>query len=488
VSVAAEGSVSGSYGLRLLAHAYGWRRYRAIASGDWLSPDRIAALQSRKLLRLLRHACATVPHYRDIAAGEGLRIEGRSPFKVLAEFPVLTKADVAASFPDRILSRGRRSLASKHRTSTGTTSDRVDVILDLSSQQWRHAHELWADGLGGGCRLGARRLEIPPDACSRECGINSHRPERFWDEVRWAAGQSGRPVREAFSVLGQRTRGAVRHRLMNDRTLPPFGPEGTCIPPEALQSYVDAIREDAPYLLTGLPTYLHQIARHLQRTGQTVHVPVVRPMGSLSTPAMKRLIAESFGGEVYETYGSNELGGIACECSAHQWLHVSMGAYVVEVLRDGRPAGEGELGHLVVTCLNNYAMPLIRYQLGDVGRWHQGPCACGRATQLIECNGRIQDLVVTAAGKTITEEEFLDFFYFRLGLEHFQLVERKRGQFDLMVVAGPSQSLDVEAVRAATGDLLDAPERVDVFPTRTIYPEATGKFRFVKSASYGDLR
>jgi len=473
--------------LWVAAQTYGWGRYRKLSLQDSLPHRDMAALQSDKLARLLRHAASSVPYYRDLLAERGVQMNGQAPRELLSQLPLLTKQDVVTNFPDRILAHGKRAAASKHITSTGTTSDRIDIVLDLACQNSRHGLELWCYDVGGSCRLGARRLEIPPDACSRECGVNAHRPVGFMDEVRWAAAQSGRPVREWASVAARRARYRLRRALLNDETLPPFGPDGTRIAPDALQSYVDAISEKQPYLLTGLPTYLHEIARHIQRTGQSVHVPVIRPIGSVSTPRLKRLIGEAFGGDVFETYGSNELGPIAVECSEHRRLHVAMGSYVVEVLRNGEPAAEGELGHIVVTCLDNYSMPLIRYKLGDVGRWHSGPCECGRESQLIECNGRLQDLIVCADGSAVTEEEIMEAFYFDHGLDHFQLVERKRGAFDLMVLPAPGQELDLETLREAAGDLLGNPKRLDVFPVDTIYPEATGKFRFVKSASYEDF-
>jgi len=283
-------------------------------------------------------------------------------------------------------------------------------------------------------------------------------------------------------------RSAIRHRIVYEVELPPFGPDGICLAPEALQAYVDAIVRERPHLLAGMAAYLYQIGRHVQRTGQKLRVPVLHPQGSLSTPGQRQFFVEAFGADVFDVYGASEFGAIACQCESRQGLHVAMGSFIVEILRDGRPAAEGELGHIAVTSLDNWAMPLIRYLPGDVGRWYQGGCKCGRTTQAIDCHGRIHGLVVTAKGKTITEEDMMNFAYFKLGLEHFQLVERKRGQFDFMVVPAPGEKLDRQGIREATSQLLDGPERVGVFPVKTIYPEPTGKFRFVKSASCEDFR
>lgn len=78
----------------------------------------------------------------------------------------------------------------------------------------------------------------------------------------------------------------------------------------------------------------------------------------------------------------------------------------------------------------------------------------------------------------------MELAYSQLALEHFQLVERRPGRFDLLVVSPPEAPADLTAVGTAFARLLDDPEQLDVFPVETIYPEATGKFRFVKSSSF----
>lgn len=452
---------------------------------DFAPRQRVEAIQADKLRRLLRHAAAVVPYYRELFTSLGVDPNIDEPLVVLSQLPPLTKPDIEANFPDRIIAGGRRGVGARHVTTSGTTSDRIEVVLSLRAQHWRHAQQLWADDVGGGCAPGLRRLEIPPDACSRVCGQNDDRPEGLWAEMRWAAERGPRPSRAVADVVARRMRDAVRRRILNDTTLPPLlGPGGTAAAATAVEHHVDVIERERPYLLTGLPTYLQEIARHVRRAGRRLHVPVVRPIGAVSSPRMKQFIAESLRAEVLETYGSNELGCVASECRCRRGMHVAMGCFVVEVLRDGRPAQPGELGRLVITGLDNLAMPLIRYDLGDVGRFYQEPCECGRTTQRIECEGRLQALVVTSAGRPVTEQEIMDVAYFDLGLEHFQLIEHRPGEFDLLIVPAPDTSPDIQAVRASFARLLDQPRQLDVFPVETIYPEATGKFRFIKSASY----
>lgn len=470
--------------LRAAGYACAAPRLRGLLAADFLPQSELMRVQERKLGRLLRHAGGTVPFYADMLGEVQTRPGDHSPFEVLRQMPLLTKREIAANFPDRILSGGRRALASQHLYSSGTTADRVDVVVGRSGQLSRLALVLWRQPVGGGCPIGTRRAEIPPDACSRICGADRDRPPSFAEEVRWLAGQGQGLVRATLRTADRRLRSAIRHGLIYDETLPPFGPDGTAISHESLQRYLDAIQRARPHLLTGLPTYLHQLARFIRRSGQHLHVPVVHPMGALSTEHQRQLMADAFGARVYDTYGSSELGTFSAQCEERGHLHVAMSSYIVEVIRDGEPAGEGELGHIAVTALDSYNMPLIRYLLGDVGRWYEAGCGCGRTTKLIACNGRLQGLVVTATGKLVTEEDVMDLAHSQLGLEHVQLVEHRPGEFDLMVVPPPGRPVGLQAIRTAFSGLLDRPKRLEVFPVETIYPEPTGKFRFVKSASY----
>ena len=484
----ASGDAPG-FGLKMLAHLYGWREARWLSRLDYRPLDQIRAVQATKLRRLLVHAANTVPYYRDLCARRGIDPATDDSLAALRRFPVLTKSDIEANFPDRILAGGCRSFAAKHLMTSGTTSDRVEIVLSLGAQHWRHALQLWSDSVGGRCWPGRHRLEIPPDACSRVCGERASRPEGLLAEMRWEATRRQHAGRAAVATLARRAREAVRSRILNDTTLPPLiGPQGTSSVASTVASHVERIAREDPWVLTALPIYLWEIARHVERTGASLDVPVIRTMGGLCTPEMKRSIGTALNAEVFETYGSNELGAIACECGAHRGLHIAAGCYVVEILRDGRPVHPGESGSITVTCLHNDAMPLIRYEIGDIGRWVEGPCECGRATPMLECNGRLQGLVVTPTGREVTEAEITRLAHSIPGLEHFQLIEHRPAEFDLLVVMSEgSNAPGLEQIRKVFTTVLDGAERIEVFPVDTIYPESTGKFRFVKSATYDDF-
>ncbi|MDA4127873.1 MAG: hypothetical protein OK422_00175 [Thaumarchaeota archaeon] len=92
----------------------------------------------------------------------------------------------------------------------------------------------------------------------------------------------------------------------------------------------------------------------------------------------RRDLHELFRTEIFVHYGTAELGGVGFECPEHSGFHIISDFFICEVLRDGEAASPGETGELVFTSLENEAMPLIRYDIGDVAVPEQDArCGCG---------------------------------------------------------------------------------------------------------------
>src|SRR5205085_9123193 len=146
------------------------------------------------------------------------------------------------------------------------------------------------------------------------------------------------------------------------------------------------------------------LATYLREHGRTLrHAPRGIISSAQTLPdTSRRIIEESFGCKVFDKYGAREFSGIAYECEAHQGHHVVGEGYVVEVLKDGRPAAPGEIGEVVVTDLNNYCLPFIRYRIGDLAEQldPRQACACGRGLpRLGKIEGRVQSIIIGSKGQ-----------------------------------------------------------------------------------------
>ena len=115
--------------------------------------------------------------------------------------------------------------------------------------------------------------------------------------------------------------------------------------------------------------------------------------------SQRELIKDVFSTRVFNEYGSGELGSVAHECEEGS-LHLSAENMIVEVVDGNRPCTAGEMGELVVTELNNYAAPLIRYRTGDFASRSDKKCKCGRGLPVIEhLFGRAYDTLTNFEGK-----------------------------------------------------------------------------------------
>lgn len=145
-------------------------------------------------------------------------------------------------------------------------------------------------------------------------------------------------------------------------------------------------------------------------------------------PDERRLLSDYFRANVFDLYGSSEVNSLAFECPTHTGLHVAAEHVVLETKEDGG---------VLVTDLDNHAMPFIRYENGDLVEWKDGPCPCGRASPLIaRVLGRRSELIRGPNGNRVFGEFFGHFLQdFRwieqYGVTQFQIVQER---LDFLVI------------------------------------------------------
>jgi phenylacetate-CoA ligase len=456
-----------------------WSLARQVRQRQFWPQETMRSFQLERLTELVRHAAEHVPFYRERFQEVGFEADDICRVEDLQGLPITTKADIQANFPDRMIAEHQRDDDWQY-VGTGGTTNRVMVVHDFAKRDFGRAGSQVALTDDSDYCLGKRQVSIPPDACSALCGIEGFRETSVLKHLttmilRW---QIKDP--EAISNL----RGLVMNNwIQRSKILEPFGPDGTHIGDKRLAEYVAAIRQRRPTLVTGLPEYLQMLARYVKRTGDTVPtIPVVRPLGANMSASVKKEVEEVLAGEVREHYGSQELGAIAFDCRCRQGLHVLADQFIVELIRNGSPVDDGEIGSVVLTDLTNTAMPLIRYQIGDVARLHRSPCPCGRNTPRITLEGRLEDTFVTQSGRVLTPEAVCEFFYNQPGIDQFQLFERL-GKWELKYVPANGTVHQAELIRRFrefSGD----DRMMKIRCVESILPESSGKFRHTKSISY----
>lgn len=130
------------------------------------------------------------------------------------------------------------------------------------------------------------------------------------------------------------------------------------------------------------------------------HLKAVRTYGEVVHPDVRAVCRETWGVPVQDMYSCEEVGYMALQCPEHEHYHVQSETVLVEVLDDaGQPCGPGQIGSVVLTPLHNFAMPLLRYAIGDFAEVGEA-CPCGRGLPVLKrILGRRRNRVVLPDGR-----------------------------------------------------------------------------------------
>jgi phenylacetate-CoA ligase len=242
----------------------------------------------------------------------------------------------------------------------------------------------------------------------------------------------------------------------------------------------------------GYTSAVVELARHARLHAPDARrplVPFAKLFGEMVHPFQRQEIVDGLGARVIETYGCNETGTVAYECPVGS-LHVFIEHVLLEVLRDGEPVPPGDAGDIVLTCLTNKVMPLIRYRVEDRGRLSPDPCPCGRPHPVIaDIEGRLGDLFVTTSGVRVHGTSALGTILKKaldgasptaVGRVLFE--QHNPTRWKVLVQAGPGFTQHIgdalaSGIKNTFGDCLVEVELVSEIPR-----EPSGKFRFYRAA------
>jgi phenylacetate-CoA ligase len=199
----------------------------------------------------------------------------------------------------------------------------------------------------------------------------------------------------------------------------------------------------------------------------------------------RALLERVFGCSVFNRYGCREVSVIASECPAHSGLHVMAEGLYLEIDAPHGAAAPGETGSILVTDLLNYAMPLIRYRIGDMGSWAMGNCPCGRGLPRLErVAGRVTDFLVGADGRLVSGVFLATYVVAqRPSLGQVQIRQERAGAVTYRLRPGRdfNQEPDTAYLREQTRRYLGATAEADVEIVAELPNEVSGKFLFSRS-------
>jgi phenylacetate-CoA ligase len=349
-------------------------------------------LQKELLYNILKYSLNNVPYYMEIGRINDIQISKDNIFNDIKKFPILSKGILRTNFDD-LKSETFEGDYYKN-TSGGSTGEPVIFLQDILYNE-----------KGKGSKI-------------------------FFYE--WAGRKDGEKMIKLWGserdilVGTQGIDGWIMENILNIKLLNSFR-----MSESDMKKYVEIIDKEKPKIIEAYVQSIYELSKFIKNNSLKVYSPkgIITSAGTLY-PEYAKLIEEVFRTKVYNRYGSREVGDMACSCEKDDRLHLNIFNQYIEILDNNlEPCKPEEIGHVYVTTLDNYIMPLIRYQIGDMAiPARNEQCSCGRGLPLIEkVVGRQMDVFKTKDGRIIPGEFFIHFIgvvYNKDFISKFQVIQK----------------------------------------------------------------
>ena len=347
-------------------------------------PD-ILAFQKEQLKKLLRHAYLTTPYYRELFKTEAAHI---------SQIPPLEKKDIReqlAPLCSEAVPQGQR-IRNATGGSTGTP---------LTFYQDRH---YWNQ----------RNLSV-------------------YSFDRWAGWDFGEPQLIIWGALSDVEGDRDWKHQLNNFWRNHYWLNSFHLTEATMQATFRKMDRCHPQTILAYPSSLYQFAKFIFENGSKPRWDLKGIISSAEMlhPHYRDLAETVFSTKVYNRYGGREVGLIAMECAEGR-MHINCRDLYLEI---DSPNPYTIPGDILITQLNNYAMPFIRYRIGDIGRLSDEVCPCGNQLPILaDLLGRSTATFRTRTGTLIHAGYFTQQFYNVIGVNQFQLIQESLTHCVLRVV------------------------------------------------------
>jgi phenylacetate-CoA ligase len=366
----------------------------------------LEAMQWRRLEQVLRHAWQSLPFWRERLAAAGYDAAAPLSHEAFARLPLLTRADVQQAGTALHVARLPQGHGRVHRVETSGSTGRPATFLlsDIEEVYW-HAFTLRE-------HLWHRR-----EAGAKLCAI--------------------RYVKEG---------GAAPGWGVSTDTVVRTGPSATLRIDTPLAEQIAWLEREQPRYLLSYASNIAALAQAFIHEGRSLPgLAEVRSVSETVPPELRRLVREAWGVGLVDIYSAREVGYIALQCPEHDHYHVQQENLLLEILDEhGQPCAPGEPGRVVLTALHKFAMPLIRYDIGDYAVPGDA-CPCGRGLQVLrKVLGRTRNMLKLPDGSQrwplcdlVRQPEVP-------GILQYQYLQKDLRRIEVKLVVGPGYSRALE--------------------------------------------
>lgn len=392
-----------------------FKGYNALESLDnvrkiqWYSEDKLKKLQYTRLVKLLKNSYANVPYYKNLFNNIGIKVNNNISIDDFQKIPLLDKEMINSNKENLISSKYSKTELTKDTTS-GSTGEKLVFYNDEKNGAKRN------DYFGESVDLRNREW----------LGVE------IWDKQVWLWG-SQMDISRSKSFM-------IR---MKNFIFPTLMLSSYTMFPETMKMYVKKINQYKPKVLVGYASSLYLFSSYLEKEKKSIKgLKGIISSAETLYEYQRDKIENIFGCKIFNRYGCREFGSIAQECDRHNGLHINDEHLFVEILdENGHPCDPGEKGQIVITNLDNYGFPFIRYKIGDIGTFSNNKCDCRRGLTLLEkIDGRTLDVIIGANGNQLVG--FLWLVKGVKGIKQFQIIQRELGKLILKLIVEKSFTIN----------------------------------------------
>lgn len=355
--------------------------------------DKLEVYQDKKLKEIVSYAYKNVPFYHKKFKQLGIKPSDFRGKADLNKLPVITKDEIRSNLCDMI---SKEFDAGKLRSvsTSGSTGKPLTVYISGAENEFRKAKHL--------------RANI-------SCGQKFHH--------RWVTITAPHHFGEATKF----------QKLLGFYVPIPI----SVFTDVSLQ--IEVLKKIRPDILDGYSSTLLLLGKEIAKRDSKPFKPLFIIGGAeFIDDSSRHFIEEVFDAPLYDQYACVELERIAWQCPEKIGYHIDSDTTIVQFVdENGEEVCPGEQGEVVCTSLFNYAMPLIRYAVGDVGIPSDDECPCGRSLPLMKVmEGRKDSLLFLADGRVLSPRTFtiaMSMFKFYKFVDQFRIVQKSKDLFEIYV-------------------------------------------------------
>ena len=425
---------------------------KKLLQSDFWSREQLEIYQLTKLRKLVLFSYEHVPYYRKLFDDINLKPKDVQVLADIKKIPVLTKDIVRREYINLLADNvDINSHKIKLAKTGGTTGMPLKFYKDVQTRNFAWgAYYRWYNWMGI---------------------KNIDRKAVLW-------GDSNVLKKNIFHTFKSK----IVNKLSNNLKLSSFNLNENTLPVIA-QKLIDY----KPVFLRGYLSSILQVAKYFKENN--LILPSLKTISSTTEtllPIYRQYIEDVFHVKMFDQYGCGECNSIAFECNAHNGLHINEEHCLLEILDGNNRDCYNKSGRVVLTDLDNYAFPFIRYENGDSAILGIGECKCGRhSRKILSISGRTTDVVYLKDGSAVHGVFFTDLFY-ELNFYNFeyftrfQIYQKKKGDF-ICRLERTKKEIPQEKLDQLKSNLQKFANEVEIEVLNTLDNDKSGKFRYVIS-------